>query len=487
MYRKYLKWALVVTLVFNNSRLKPAEKLSSQVRFDNMEWVNDVGAQKFPSGKHMFKVNKYGALGDSITLNTKSIQRAIDECFDNGGGEVVFEKGAYLTGALYLKEGVHLIIDEGVTLLGSQQLEDYPEINTRVAGIEMKWPSALINAIDQENVAVSGKGNIHAQGKPFWDLYWKMRKEEYEPKGLRWIVDYDCKRPRTLLLQNCKNVTIKDITLIQAGFWTVHVLYSSNITIDGIKIKNNIGGHGPSTDGIDIDSSEKILVQNCDIDCNDDNFCLKAGRDADGLRVNRPTRFVVIKNCFSRKGGGMVTIGSETSGGISHILAMNMKANGTSTGIRLKSAKTRGGVIEKIYFQDIRLDSVNNPFIVTLDWNPAYSYTNLPDGYHIDSLPGHWKVMLQQVEPPEKGIPFFKDIYVNNLTAKNSRVGILAVGLENSILENFNLKNCVIECIKPGKLEYAENWLFENVSLLSIKNEQIRLEHTRNINWVEND
>jgi len=132
-------------------------------------------------------------------------------------------------------------------------------------------------------------------------------RREYDAKGLRWIVDYDCKRPRTLLIQESTNSTIRDITLKQAGFWTVQILYSEHVTIDGITIQKNVDGSGPSTDGIGYRFLGKNSCQNCDIDCNDDDFCLKAGRDADGLRVNRPTEYIVIRKCVARKGAGLIT------------------------------------------------------------------------------------------------------------------------------------------------------------------------------------
>lgn len=128
-----------------------------------------------------------------------------------------------------------------------------------------------------------------------------MRKE-YEAKGLRWIVDYDCKRVRGILVERSSDITLSGFTLMRTGFWGCQILYSDHCTINGLTINNNIGGHGPSTDGIDIDSSTHVLVENCDIDCNDDNICIKSGRDADGLRVNRPTEKIVIRNCIARKG-----------------------------------------------------------------------------------------------------------------------------------------------------------------------------------------
>jgi len=392
---------------------------------------------------------------------------------------VKFLPGKYVTGSIFLKDNVILQIDSGVFILGSENIIDYEEIFTRVAGIEMVWPAALINVLNKKNVAIIGNGIIDGRGKVFWDKYWEMRKE-YEPKNLRWIVDYDCKRPRLILVDNSQNVTIKGLNLRRSGFWTVHILYSKNITIDGLVIRNNIGGKGPSTDGIDIDSSSKILVQNCDIDCNDDNFCIKAGRDADGLRVNRPCEYVFIRNCISRKGGGLITLGSETSGGIKNIYVKDMKAYGTSSGIRIKSAKNRGGVIENIYMENLFMDSVTIAINLTLNWNPSYSYSSLPDGYNYDSLPYHWKVMLEEVDSVI-GLPYVRNIYVNNIDAININQAINVQGLENSMPENFILNNIKISAKNAGKMENTRNWIFNNFDLKTQDNSKIIMQNSFNI------
>lgn len=449
----FLSGILTNNLFGNNDTLKSVTQ---------PEWVNDIGAKTFPSSVGTYNVIDFGAKNDGATINTQAIQSAIDICSKNGGGTVIFNEGKYLTGSLFIKEGVQLSISKNVEIIGSQNISDYTEIDTRVAGVEMKWPAALINVIGINNAAISGEGTINGNGKVFWDSYWELRKV-YSPNGLRWIVDYDCKRPRTLLVANSKNVTIKGLTMQQAGFWTIHILYSSYITVDGVIIRNNIGGHGPSTDGIDIDSSEKILIKNCDIDCNDDNFCLKSGRDADGLRVNRPTEFVLITDCISRQGGGLITLGSETSGGIRNIIAQNLKAYGTGVGIRLKSATTRGGTIEDIIIKNIEMDSVDIAIDITLNWNPAYSYSKLPVGYNYDSIPDHWKVMLKKVDP-DSGLPRFKNIYLSDIKARKAHSAIQASGLKNSPLINFNFTNLDIESVKAGKIKYAQGWTFKNAN-----------------------
>jgi len=445
------------------------------------EWVKKVGARKIPSKTNIFSVNSYGAVSDGKTLNSKAIQRAIDACAKAGGGIVTFKSGTYLTGSVFIKSGVHLKIDKGVEIRGSQDIADYPEIDTRIAGIEMKWPAALINIIDQQNAALTGEGSVHAQGKVFWEMYWKLRKE-YDAKGLRWIVDYDAKRPRTVLVSGSSDITLKGLTLQQAGFWTVQILYADHVTVDGLLIQNNIGGHGPSTDGVDIDSSSWVLVQNCDIDCNDDNFCLKAGRDWDGLRVNRPTEYVVIRDCVARKGAGLLTLGSETSGGIRHVLATNLKGNGTGNALNIKSATTRGGTVEDIYFENITMDSVGTFLQVNMNWNPAYSYSKLPEGYNENTLPAHWKKLLAKVEPAEKGIPVFKDVYISNVKIKVAKRAINANGLEQSKLANFNLTNISVNAAISGLIDHAQNWNFKNVRITARDNSSIEIKDASNSN-----
>lgn len=442
--------------------LFPFLMLSAQ--FKMPAWASKVGAKSFPVSKKIFFVNDYGAKNDESIVNTVFIQKAIDDCAAKGGGIVSFRPGTYVTGSLFIKSNVQLNIDKGVLLLGSQNFADYPEMESRIAGIETTWPAALINIINAKNAAVTGGGIINARGKFCWDKYWAMRKE-YDAKGLRWIVDYDAKRVRTLLVQNSSDITIKNLTFKNAGFWTVQLLYSHHLTVDGIIIKNNEDGSGPSTDGIDVDSSSWVLIENCDIDCNDDNFCLKSGRDWDGLRVNKPTEYVVIRKCIARRGAGLVTLGSETSGSIRHILATDLYAKHTDNGLRLKSATTRGGVIEDIYFLNSVLDSINNVFQFNLNWYPAYSYAELPKGYSYDSLPAHWKALLQKVTPAEKGIPAARNFFISNIKATHAKNAFVASGLEQSTLKNFVFSNSTISAEVLGVMELTEGWKFTNLQL----------------------
>lgn len=444
------------------------------------EWVNRVGAHGLHIPDTVFWVADFGAVPDGTSLSTEAIQQAIDRCAAQGGGRVAFRKGKYVTGSIYLKSNVELHLGEGVELLASQNLDDYPEIATRVAGIEMMWPSAVINILGQHNAAVTGEGIVDGRGKPFWDAYWQLR-ETYDRKKLRWVADYDAKRPRTLLVDGSRDILIKDVTFKRAGFWTLHILYSSYITVDGVTIRNNIGGHGPSTDGIDIDSSSWILVQHADVDCNDDNFCIKAGRDWDGLRVNRPTEYVLVQNCISRNGAGLITFGSETSGSIRHVVARNLQAIGTRSGIRFKSATTRGGVVEHLLLEDIAMDSVTVAIDITSNWYPSYSYASLPRGYAIDRVPEHWVTLLRRVTPPERGIPTFRNVRIRNVTATHIHRAVNAEGLAAQPLQHFTLENIHITAAEAGRVRYAQDWTFRNVVITTPRARGLRFRNSGGI------
>jgi polygalacturonase len=437
-------------------------------------WMKTVGAQVLPSSSRIYYTSDYGAVGDAETLCTTAIQHAIDACAKTGGGIVTFNPGIYLTGSIYLKKNVNLNIPKGTTLLGSCNIKDYPRIDTRIAGIEMPWPSAIINVIGQQNVAITGDGTINAQGKVFWDKYREMRKT-YDPKGLRWIVDYDCERPQAMLVQDSEDVTVKGLVFYQSGFWTLHVLYSERVTIDGVIIDNNINGSGPSTDGIDIDSSSRILVQNCYVSCNDDNFCLKSGRDWDGLRVNRPCEYIVIHDCTAAKGDGLFTCGSETSGSIRHIVAYNLRGEGTKYGLRFKSSMQRGGVVEDIHLSNVQMRKVKTPFIVDLNWLPSYNKNRLPAEYNPDSIPEHWKKMLKTVDPTQ-GTPKFRDVYLNDVVATDAIVCIKVAGLKNSTIDNFHLDRVSLQGQQAGNVKFAKNWTFNDCKVNAADGSTVKVE-----------
>jgi polygalacturonase len=420
-----------------------------------------------------FLANDYGAKGDGTTLDTASIQKAIDAAAKSQG-IITLKPGNYLIGSLFLKSGVTLDVPEGVTLTGSEKLADYPMLPTRIAGIEMTWPAALINTRDQRNVTITGHGTIDGDGPIWWKSYWDLRKT-YEPRGLRWASDYDARRPRLILLQNSSDVHLGGgILLKRSGFWTVQVLYSHDITIDGVTIRNNEGGKGPSTDGIDIDSSKKILVQHADIDVNDDALCLKSGRDSDGLRVNRPTEDVVIRDSIIRHGAAAITIGSETSGGFRNIEAYNITAlSGVPSGVLFKSAHTRGGYAKDIRIHDLNLQGVAIPIHMTMNWNPSYSYATLPAGTDPKTVPPYWIPLTTPVTPEERGLPHFSDVHIWNIKATDAKQAFNVSAYPNATLDNFRIDHLDIEAATAGTIANAKNWILTDNTIKTADNSKV--------------
>ena len=438
-------------------------------------WVAKAGARQRPEGRRIFVANSFGAIGDGVQKSTTAIQQAIDVCAKAGGGIVTFKPGRYVTGALFLKSNVHLRIDAGVTLLASQNDEDYPSISTRVAGIEMKWPAALINVNDQKSVMLSGGGTIDGRGEMWWDRYRDLRVD-YESRGLRWAADYDCQRVRLLVIWKSTDVTVENLSLKRSGFWTVQVVYSEHVTVDGIKTMNN---DGPSTDGVDIDSSRYVVVENCDIDSNDDDICLKAGRDSDGLRVNRPTEFIVIRNNIMRRGNGVISFGSETSGGIRKVVAYHNHAIATGEGIRFKSARTRGGFVEDILIRDLRMENVSMPFTFTLNWQPSYSYPELPSG--TQEIPSYWRVLATPVLPPERGLCEFRNITIEDVRVVGAARVFSAAGLREKPIINLKWINVTASAYEAGFIDNARNWTMKNVTLHTADDKPLTMTDCKNV------
>lgn len=475
----------VAALTFLLCTTGGAVEASAQAKRDAAEaglpaWVKTVGARRKPTRKKVCEANASGAVGDGQTNSTKAIQQAIDACAKGGGGVVRFKPGEYVTGALFIKSNVNFVVGEGVTLLGSQEDADYPSIFTRIAGIEMKWPAALINVNDQQNVRLSGGGTIDGRGKKWWDKYWNLRRNDYEPRGLRWASDYDAERVRLMVIWKSRDVSVENLSLKRSGFWTVQIVYSDHVTVDGIRISDN---GGPSTDGVDIDSSSHVLVQHCDIDNNDDDICLKAGRDYDGLRVGRPTEYVVVRDNLTRRGGGVLSFGSETSGGIRHVVAYRNRGVGTNEGLRFKSAKTRGGYVSDVLIRDVKMENVPLPFTFTLNWNPSYSYATIPQ--EIRNPPLHWVVLNTPVLPVERGYCEFRNIRIENVEVVGARRIFSASGLPEKPIVGITFVNVTAEGEEAGFIEHARDWRMTNVRVRTSKGEPLKLTNAVNVESPE--
>lgn len=435
-------------------------------------------APALAQGGRIYDAADYGAVGDGVTVNTRAIQAAIDAATGEGGGTVVIRPGVYLTGSLFVKSGVTLMVGRGATLKGLTDLSAYPMIRTRVAGVEMDWPAGLVNIYQQRGAKITGEGIIDGDGNVFWDSYWAMRRD-YDPRGLRWAADYDCRRPRLIHVYDSDQVEVSGLNLTRSGFWTVHVCYSRDVTVSDLIIRNNIGGRGPSTDGIDIDSSERVLVERCDLSVNDDAICIKAGRDWDGLRVARPCRQVRVRDCVVRDALAGMTFGSETSGGFDDIEVSGLRIEyPVPLGIFFKSGHTRGGVISNIRLRDIHLQDVATLFRVNLNWYPTYSYARIPEG--ITDIPDYWRALATPV-PREQGIPRIHDVRLSDIKAVGGKIGFEAAAYPEAPLKDFTFERLDWDVREAGSIANAEDWRFVDCNIDTLDGQGPRVTDSRNV------
>lgn len=412
-------------------------------------WAQETG--------RLFDAADFGAVPDGEAIQTRAIQAAIDAAAAAGGGTVVLKPGLYRSGAIFVKSNVTLQVGRGAILRGVTDLAAYPMVRTRVAGIEMEWPAGLLNIYQQNNARITGEGTVDGDGKVFWDSYWALRRD-YDPKDLRWAADYDCRRPRLVHIYDADRVEISGLNLMRSGFWTVHVCYSRDVKVSDLIIRNNIGGRGPSTDGVDIDSSERVLVERCDLSVNDDALCIKAGRDWDGLRVSRPCRAVKIRDCVVRDALAGVTFGSETSGGFQDIEVSGIRIEyPVPLGIFFKSGHTRGGSISNIRIHDVHLQDVATLMRINLNWYPNYSYARIPEG--IKNPPDYWSALAKPV-PREQGIPRIRDVRMSDIRAIGGKIGFEAAAYPEAPLEDFVFERLNWDVREAGSIANAKNWRF---------------------------
>lgn len=426
----------------------------------------------------VFRVNSYGAKPDGKTLDTHAIQAALDAAGKAGHAIVTFAPGTYLTGAIFVKSGTDLHIPKGVTLRAVHGLKNYPLEETRIAGIDMRWPAAVINVYEQYHVRITGHGTVDGNGKYWWNGYWALRKKD-DKIGLRWAADYDDRRPRLIEFYRSRHVQLTGLRLIRSPFWTVHICYSEYVLVDGITIRNNIGGRGPSTDGVDIDSSDHVLVEHADISDNDDALCLKSGRDSDGLSVNRPDFDIVIRDCIVREGAAAVTFGSETSGGFRNIDIYNIHAlSHVPSGILIKSAHTRGGWAENIRIHNLTLTGVAIPIHVNMNWNPSYSYAHIPPG--IKHVPRYYHVLATPV-PPSLGLPHFHGIHIWDISATGAKRAFDVSAMPAAPLVHFTFNNVRIQAKTAGSVADTRDWTLSHVDVKTADGSKVQFTATKGL------
>ena len=375
--------------------------------------VSNMSIAKSAVTPPFFNVVDYGAAGDGKTLCTEFIQKTVDACAAAGGGTVHFPAGNYLSGAIFLKSNVTLHIGEGATLLASTNFEDFPPFTPRwrMSSDDTKR-SSLITGIDLENIAVTGRGTLNGQGRPWWEA---LRKDKNRKESQQKILTYG--RPRVINLYRCRNVLLQGVTIIESPSWTVHPVGCDNLVVEGISIINPESG--PNTDGVNPESCRNVRISNCFIDTGDDCITLKSGSDEEGRLKGKPTENVTITNCVMYKGHGAVVIGSEMSGGVRNVTASNIVCVGTDRAVRIKSTRGRGGVVENIRFSNFVVENVREPIYITT----FYTKTD--------------------PEPVSQRTPIFRDIAISHFTIKNSPCTAKIFGLPEMPIQGLRITDVV--------------------------------------------
>lgn len=398
--------------------------ISFFLEIPNILYANDRG--------QIYNIQDYGAVADGQTVNTIAIQKAIETCAANGGGTVVVPDGTFISGAVFLKQGVNLhIADKGI-LKGTTNLTDYPVVKTRWEGIERDWTAAFINAFDMNEVTIDGNGTIDGSGGRWVDEARETDpKINMEVKPTAEEIRQRIGRPRLMAIQNCKNVRISGLRIRNQACWGVFVLYSHEVRITGLSIRAR---HDiPMSDGIDIDSSTGILISKCTIDVNDDCIAIKSGKDEDGRRVNRPAENIIVEKCDLQYGHGGVSMGSEMSGGIKNVMIRNCVVEADNWApIRFKSQPSRGGVVENITYRNLVLNNTRKAFEFNMEWR------------------------MVNPRPPSDPLPVVRNVKIINVRGTVGTVGDMH-GLDESPIRNVEFKNCHLKAKTGFKIENVEN------------------------------
>ncbi|NCU02802.1 MAG: exopolygalacturonase [Chitinophagaceae bacterium] len=300
-----------------------------------------------------YLITNYGASNDSTKLQTAAIQKVIDKAEANGGGIIVIPKGVYLTGALFFKPKTKLLLQEGAKLKGSDHIDNYPLIPSRMEGRSIYYYAALINAYHVDSFQINGPGTIDGNGLKYWEYFWFYR-DSVQKTG-RSATNLEVHRPRLVFIWGSNNVTIKDVKLHNAGFWTTHLYQCNNVLIENCDIRSPFKPvKAPSTDGIDIDVCKKVTVRKCYISVNDDAVCIKGGKgpDAHVRAENGVVEDILIEDCVFGESHGTLTLGSESIHA-RNIVMRNCKMEHNTSILRLKMRPDTYQVYENIRIENI--------------------------------------------------------------------------------------------------------------------------------------
>jgi polygalacturonase len=397
-----------------------------------------------------FDIRDFGAVADGKTKATNAIRRAIARASAAGGGTVLVPAGNWLTGPIHLQSNINLHVATGAVLAFSQDFVDYlPPVLTRWEGLEVYNYSPLVYARDCENVAVTGGGKLDGQGAAWWP--WKKTQKDaanelYEmaSNGVstesRVLAREGGLRPSFVQTVGCKNVLVEGVTLTNGPFWTIHPVYSENVIVRRVRVETS----GPNNDGCDPDSSRNVLIEDSFFSTGDDCVVIKSGLNEDGWRVGKPSENIVVRRLHGERGHGGVVIGSEMSGGVRNVWVTDSEFVGTDRGLRIKSMRGRGGVIENIFYDNVRHRDIR---LMVVEVTSFYASSTL--------------------EPKTATPPTIRDVHVSNVTARGAKQAIDIVGLPELPVRDISFENVDIVASEGLRCVDCQNVSFKNTKLSS--------------------
>jgi len=454
-------------------------------------------------------ITEFGGVGDGVTLNTEAFNNAISSLSAQGGGTLTVPFGVWFTGPIVLQSNINLHLAKGALILFTTDFDAYPLIETSFEGLETRRCQSPISGRNLENIAITGEGAINGSGEAWrplkkdkvtakhWndvvrsggvlrgDNYWmpsegalkgeKLSTMNVPSKPLsdsEWREIKDFLRPVMVSLISCKNVLLEGVLFENSPSWNIHPLMCENLIIDGIFARNP--SYAQNGDGLDVESCKNVIVVNSTFDVGDDGICLKSGKDANGRRRGMPTENMIVDNCKVFKAHGGFVVGSEMSGGVKNIAVRNCEFLGTDVGLRFKSTRGRGGVVENIYIDNISMfDIVTESLLFDLYYGGKSAVESLEDN---DETP------VDEVIPNvTEETPAFRNIFIKNIVSRNARRAMFFNGLPEMNIDNIRVENAWITSEVGAELSEAKNIILKNINIYPKTGAALLLNNVKNL------
>ena len=455
-------------------------------------------------------ITEFGAVGDGMTLNTEAFAKAIDGLAEQGGGRVNVPDGIWFTGPIVLKDNIELHLSNHAMILFSPDQSLYPLTEIIFEGLNTWRLQSPISARGVKNVAITGGGVIDGSGDA-WRMVkqskvtesaWKKlvasggivdgtnwfptesyyrgqksatdqnvnenmtKKEDFEP-----IRDF--LRPVLVAIHNCENVLLQGVTFQNSPCWTIHPAICTNLTIDGITVR--CPAYAQNGDGVDIESCKNVLMINSSVDAGDDAICIKSGKNEDGRKRGIPCENVLVDNCIVFHGHGGFVVGSEMSGGVKNVNVRNCTFSGTDVGLRFKSTRGRGGVVENIFIENITMNNiVTDGLLFDLFYGGKSASEALADGDEGEATDMPFK-------PVDETTPAFRNIDIRDVRCNGARRAMLFNGLPEMNVENVKVENAWFYTTTGAQVNESTNVAFKNVTIVPKQGVPLAINNAKNV------